>query len=119
MSNRYITEGITNDLRAGKRILLVGPNRSYSRHTFRNVAEAAQDAIYEHPIHTLHVSSGREYLKLHNGGELTVVTIDGIRGRTAEVVVLLEWEYITGNDLEVLDRVLPLLHATNGELVQA
>ena len=53
MSNRYITEGINNDLRAGKRVLLVGPNRSYSRHTFRNVAEAAQDAIYEHPIHTL------------------------------------------------------------------
>lgn len=112
--NRYIVQGIINDLHQGKRVALIGPRRVLARHVFMDVIHTAP----AEGIRRVTVSNGNEQVDMLNGGRLTVAaaTRTGLRGVTLDVLVLLDWRDINRDNL---DDTLAVLNATGGELIQA
>lgn len=113
--NRYVLEGITNDLHNGKRIVVVAPTTRQSSFVFRTIADAMST---DETVAKIRRANGQESITTHTGGHLTFIAINmhGGRGFNADTVVLMSSEHMT--DTQVRD-VIRYATITRAELIQA
>lgn len=113
--NRYILEGITNDLHNGKRIVVVAPTTRQSSFVFRSVADALSS---NEAVARIRRANGQESITMHNGGHLTFIAVNmqGGRGFTADTVVLMSSEHLTDTQVNDVRRYATI---TRAEIVQA
>lgn len=112
--NRYLIEGLIRDLHAGNTIVVIAPNMAQSRHAFM-AATAELEA--DEGIAKIIRGNGRECIEMLNGARLRTIaaTCNGGRGFNADIIVVLDWEYMSDNQR---DAVLGYHSATKAEVIR-
>lgn len=111
--NRYATEGIARDARAGRRILVVTRDRREARNAFEEIADLTHDAK------RISRTNGAERIDHHNGGRIAFTTprSHSARGLTLDTIYL-----DSGVDPtpDFLAELVPCLSTSpTGELIRA
>lgn len=113
--NRYMEEGILNDLREGKFVVLVSHRVSISKHNLQHMANVLDGDPGVKKIRRAH---GQEEIEMANGGRLKFIsTSEGSgRGFDADVVVIIERDHM---DYEKVSELLDYARITNAEAIPA
>lgn len=111
MTSRYVLDGITADMAAGKHVGLMGVTRHAARAYFETLADRPGWAKVRR-------ANGVERIDHESGGTLRLFTPrqGSVRGATLDVLVLLDFEHLDHKRVrELLDEVRP----TAAEIVRS
>ena len=113
--NRYMEQGILNDLREGKFVVLVSHQTRVSEFNFKHMAHLLEGGPGVKKIRRAH---GQEEVEMTNGGRLKFIsTAKGAgRGFNADVVVIIQRDLM---DYEKITEVLDYARTTNAEAIPA
>ena len=104
--NRYVTEGITRDLEAGKRVIVTASTMRTARLAFETLAAA-------HPWPVVRGTGGVERIESASGGVATFHSAqrrESVRGLQADVVAVVDgFERLSFNAARLaLDEIRPI-----------
>lgn len=113
--NRYIFEGIVNELHKGKRVVIVTPTTRQSSFVFRDVADALSD---DHAVAQIRRANGQESITTHTGGYLTFIAVNmhGGRGFNADVLIAFDMHLMPVTGVRDIREYAAF---TRAELIQA
>ena len=97
--NRYVLDGITADVRAGKKVGLLSPKMAYSVSCFRDVLRRLPKDLDS----ARHVC-GDEHATFKSGGSLRVLPGGDLsREWPMDVLVILEWNHVSDDITALVD----------------
>lgn len=108
MINRYTVEGIVNDARSGKSVMVLGLDPTYNVKLFEDCVVAAVDADM------IRRTRGQQEIRYDLAGRIAFVSYAnaGHRGASADVVAVnMDWTP------EIEAEVVPIVVARRGEIV--
>lgn len=110
--NRYVVEGMVNDLLRSKRILYIGQNMAQATHALESVADSLRDADH----FTIYRAHGHEIIQHDGGGWIRFTSTRSRAGRgLAADVVFCDCD----PSVELFTEIAPIVNATNGEVMRA
>ena len=99
-----------SDALQGKRVVIVGPNRTELRAAFNALTERSA------PIVSTRASNGHERIEYAGGGSIRFLTPGAVRGHSVDVVYVQGWNELTEQQR---GDIIPMTAAGEGELIRA
>lgn len=111
--NRYAVDGMTDDVIAGRRVLLLAPTIAHADRAFAQVAGKLQQAQAAIDVRR---ANGHQVILCANGGEFRAGSVRAAStwiGRTADVLVVDDVGVVDFDELQPV-----IAHSPHGELVR-